>query len=232
MLQDAYSTEKFVALTWPNGKEILTQETYTRDYTKYLTIPPKETKCVLMAHFITSELVDHNAMVHVKLDTGHIMRVPLYYRVYYDIAKFLPSIVDFGVIPLNFDTITLPVSMKLRNGHDINKMYLTEVMLPLNDMRLDFVMGDWDRDKAHNTQVFNKNTKRLEEHRKGVLYKDVEFFLMTVILKPFKYGMINTYIKLTFQFEHGGTHKIELPVIGFVAPIHQLIIERKDNNFY
>ena len=232
VLQDAYSTEKFVILTWPNGKEILTEETYTRDYTKYLTIPAKETKCVLMAHFITAELVDHNAMVHLKLDTGNIMRIPLYYRVYYDIAKFLPSIVDFGVIPLNFDIITLPVSMKIRNGHNIQKMYLTEVMLPLNDMRLDFVMGDWERDKAHNTQVFNKNTKRLEEHRKGVIYKDVEFFLMTVILKPFKYGMINTYIKLTFQTEHGATHKIELPVIGFVAPMHQLIIERKGNNFY
>lgn len=105
-------------------------------------------------------------------------------------------------------------------------------MLPLNDMRLDFVMGDWDRDKAHNSQVFNKNTKRLEEHRKGVIYKDHEFFLMTVILKPFKYGLINTYVKLTFQTELGVTHKVELPIIGFVAPMQQLIIERKGNNFY
>ena len=119
MVQEAYSTEKFVMLTWPNGKEILTEETYSRDYTKYLTIPPKETKCVLMAHFNTSELVDHNAMVHLKLDTGHVMRVPLYYRVYFDIVKFMPSVADFGVVPLNFDTITLPVSLKIRNGHDI-----------------------------------------------------------------------------------------------------------------
>ena len=137
-------------------------------------------------------------MVHLKLDTGHVMRIPLYYRVYFDIVKFMPSIADFGVVPLNFDTITLPVTLNIRNGHDIKKMYLTEVMLPLNDMRLDFVMGDWDRDKAHNTQVFNKNTKRLETHRKGVIYKEHEFFLMTIILKPFKYGMIKTSIKLTF----------------------------------
>ena len=151
-----------------------------------------------MAHFQTSELIDHNAMVHLKLDTGHVMRIPLYYRVYFDIVKFMPSIADFGVVPLNFDTITLPVTLNIRNGHDIKKMYLTEVMLPLNDMRLDFVMGDWDRDKAHNSQVFNKNTKRLETHRKGVIYKEHEFFLMTIILKPFKYGMIKTSIKLTF----------------------------------
>lgn len=98
------------------------------------------------------------------LNSGHIMRLPLYYHVYYDIIKFLPSIIDFGVVPLNFDPIRLNVTLKLRNGHGFRMLTLTEVMLPLNDMRLDFVMGDWDRDTKHHTKVFNKNTKRLEEH--------------------------------------------------------------------
>ena len=55
---------------------------------------------------------------------------------------------------------------------------------------------------------------------------------MTVILKPFKYGMINTYIKLGFETEQGVIHQIELPVIGLVTQTHQLITEHKGNNFY
>ena len=89
-------------------------------------------------------------MVHLLLDTGHIMRVPLYYHVYNDIFKFLPSIVDFGVVPLNFDIVNLPVSLKIRNANTAagQTMYLTEVMVPLNDMRLDFVSGDWKSSKS------------------------------------------------------------------------------------
>ena len=232
VLQEAYSTEEFVTLSWPNGKELSSSETYTKDYSRYLTIGPNEQRVVLLANFETNEIVDHNAMVHLMLDTGHIMRLPLYYHVYFDLVKFLPSIVDFGVVPLNFDAITIPVTLKIRNGHGNRMMYVNEVMLPLNDMRLDFVMGDWDRDPNHNTKVFNKNTKRLEEHRKGLIYADQEFHLMTIIMKPFKYGMINTYVKITVQTELGSQHKIELPVIGYVTPKHDMVIERKGNNFY
>ena len=41
---------------------------------------------------------------------------------------------------------------------------------------------------------------------------------MTVIMKPFKYGIIDTEIKLTFISEYGATFKISCPIIGFVAP--------------
>ena len=62
------------------------------------------------------------------------MRVPLYYHVYIDLVKFMPSIIDFGVVPLNFDIVRLPVSFKVRpliiHGREI---YLTDAMLPLND---------------------------------------------------------------------------------------------------
>lgn len=80
----------------------------------------------------------------------------------------MPSIVDFGVVPLNFDIITLPVSLKIRNGHNISKMYLTEVMLPLNDMRLDFVMGDWEKTYHDNLKKV-KNNKIIKQVRKGVV---------------------------------------------------------------
>ena len=55
---------------------------------------------------------------------------------------------------------------------------------------------------------------------------------MTVVLKPFKYGMINTYIKLSFENEQGAVQQVELPVIGLVAPKHKLVAEFKGNNFY
>ena len=166
------------------------------------------------------------------LDSGHIMRLPLYYHVYPDIVKFLPSIVDFGVVPINFDALKIPVSLKIRNGMGLKMLYLTQVMLPLNDVRLDFTMGEWQNDKKGHVQVFNKHTKRMETHRYGHVYADEVFDLMNVIMKPTKYGMINTYIKLTFQYENGKAFLVELPIIGFVAPINELVIERKGNNFY
>ena len=55
---------------------------------------------------------------------------------------------------------------------------------------------------------------------------------MTVVLKPYKYGMINTYIKLSFENEHGVQQIVELPIIGLVAPKHKLVSEFKGNNFY
>ena len=126
-----------MSLKWLSAEEPLVDQ---------LTVKPGETKHVMTAYFQTAELVDHNAMVHLVLSTGHIMRMPLYYHVYEDVVKFLPSIVDFGVVPLNFDAITLPVSLKIRNGghHKIAQLYLDGVYLPLNDMRLDFQMGEWN----------------------------------------------------------------------------------------
>lgn len=104
-------------------------------------------------------------MVHLLLDTGHIMRVPLYYHVYNDIFKFLPSIVDFGVVPLNFDIVNLPVSLKIRNTNTATgqTMYLTEVMVPLNDMRLDFVSGDWKSTKSSPESSYRRKSNRLAQ---------------------------------------------------------------------
>ena len=116
-----------------------------------LTIQPGTTQTVLIAQFKTDQVLDHNAMVHLMLNTGHIMRLPLYYHVFTDVIKFLPSIVDFGVVPINFDALKIPVSLKIRSGTGIKMLFLTQVMLPLNDVRLDFVMGEWDRDKKGHT---------------------------------------------------------------------------------
>lgn len=54
ILSEAYSTEDFVTLTWPNGKELSSPDTYSKDYsTSYLTIPPKQSRIVLLAQFYT-----------------------------------------------------------------------------------------------------------------------------------------------------------------------------------
>ena len=123
--------------------------------------------------------------------------MPMYFHLYNDIVKFTPSIADFGVVPLNFDTMRMPVSLHIRdNYHPV--LYLTEVLLPLNDERLDFVMGDWDRELKGNIQVYNKVTNRLEEHRRAHVIQKQELQVFTILLRPNLLGMVDQTIRLTF----------------------------------
>jgi len=50
---EAYSTEEFVTLRWPDGQDFSSEQTFSRDYSKLLTIPPKEWRTVLTANFFT-----------------------------------------------------------------------------------------------------------------------------------------------------------------------------------
>ena len=158
------------------------------------------------AVFETDQVVDHNAFIHLQTDQGVILRVPIYYHVYTDVVKFLPSIVDFGVMSINFDVVRVPVRLRIRDGQNIPMLYLSEVLLPLNDERLDFVMGQWDRDPTGNIQIFNNHQQKLEEHRRGVIHAERDFFAFTVLLKPFKWGLVETRIKMKFQEKDGAVH--------------------------
>ena len=89
---------------------------------------------------------------------GDVLRIPLYFHIYTDLLKFTPSIVDFGIVPFRFDNLRVPVLVSIRNGFNIGLLYLKEVILPVSDKRLDFIMGKWDRDNYGNIQVFNKLT--------------------------------------------------------------------------
>ena len=113
---------------------------------------------------------------------------------------------------------------------DIEVLYLTEVLLPLNDERLDFVMGDWDRELKGNIQVYNKVTNRLEEHRRAHLNGQQELQVFTILLKPSLLGMVDSKIRLTFQEEGGKIHMIEYPIIGLVASSSSVMVDTKDNN--
>lgn len=101
-------------------------------------------------------MVDHRAVIHMVTNFGDVLRIPLYFHIYPDLLKFTPSIVDFGIVPFRFDALRVPVVVSIRNGFDIGLLYLNEVLLPVSDKRLDFVMGKWDRDSYGNIQVYNK----------------------------------------------------------------------------
>jgi hypothetical protein len=147
---------------------------------------------------------------------GDVIRIPLYFHIYPDLLKFTPSIVDFGIVPFRFDALRIPVLVSIRNGFDLGTLYLNEVLLPISEKRLDFVMGKWDRDSYGNIQVFNKQSMRLEEHRRGILHKDRSLELLTVVLDPVTYGELNTSVILVFLTEDGQEYRVSLPIIGHV----------------
>ena len=72
-------------------------------------------------------------MVHLLTSNGHVFRVPLYYHLYTDDFTFKPSIADFGVIPLNFDVLRIPVTVKVRSSSILKQATLTNVLYPIDD---------------------------------------------------------------------------------------------------
>ena len=160
--------------------------------------------------------MDHRAVIHMITSLGDVIRIPLYFHIYPDLLKFTPSIVDFGIVPFRFDALRVPVLVSIRNGFDLGTLYLNEVLLPISEKRLDFVMGKWDRDSYGNIQVFNKQSMRLEEHRRGILHKDRSLELLTVVLDPVTYGELNTSVILVFLTEDGQEYRVSLPIIGHV----------------
>ena len=170
-------------------------------------------------------MVDHRAVIHMVTSLGDVLRIPLYFHIYPDLLKFTPSIVDFGIVSYRFDAIRIPVLVSIRNGFDIGMLYLNEVLLPISEKRLDFVMGKWDRDSYGNIQVYNKQSMRLEEHRRGILHKDRSLELFTIVLNPIMYGELNTSVILVFTTEEGDEFKVELPIIGHVMRQNNLLVE-------
>ena len=53
-----------------------------------------------------------------------------------------------------------------------------------------------------------------------MIHEGHEFHLMTVVLKPDRYGLIDTYVKLSLKTEYDSVHKVNLPIIGLVVPNH------------
>jgi hypothetical protein len=70
----------------------------------------------------------------------------------------------------------------------------------------------------------------LEEHRRGIVYAETDFMLFTVLMKPFKWGMIDTNVKLTFKETDGTEHHVSLPIIGLVTPTNNIVLSDKHNS--
>ena len=164
-------------------------------------------------------------VIHILTSRGDVLRIPFYFHVYPDLVKFTPSIVDFGLVPFRFDLLKIPVSVNIRNGLDFSVLYLSEVLLPLTDKRLDFVIGAWDRESYGNIQVINKNSRRLEEQRRGVVQRDKSLHLFTIILNPVEFGPVDTNVVLVFNSEDGAEFRVDLPIIGYVLPTSNLLTE-------
>jgi len=47
--------------------------------------------------------------VHLRTSYNDVIRVPIYYHVHADILKLTPTVVDFGLAPLNFDVLKIPI---------------------------------------------------------------------------------------------------------------------------
>lgn len=112
----------------------------------------------------------------------------------------------------------------------MNLLYLSEVLLPISDKRLDFIMGKWDREHMGNNQIYNKQLGRLEERRRGILKKDSSLELFTIVMNPIAYGEINTAIVLVFVNEEGEEYRFELPIIGHVLRQSNLLVENMNGN--
>lgn len=230
---EVYSSEEYLKLYWPNSVQLAsTSEAQSnRDFSKYLKIEPgAKAKQILTYHFETDQVVDHRAVIHMVTSLGDVIRIPLYFHVYPDLLKFTPSIVDFGLVAYRFDALRVPVSVTIRNGFDVGILYLSEVLLPVSENRLDFAMGRWDRDSFGNIQVYNKQSMRLEEQRRGVLGKDRTLELFTIILDPTAFGELNTQVVLVFTTEEGKEFRVELPIVGHVMKQNNVLLEDRYGN--
>jgi hypothetical protein len=128
-------------------------------------------------HFEINRTMDFYVEIHIRTSLHDVIRVPLYYHVHSDVVKMSPTVIDFGVSPLNFDLLKIPLYAKSKIS-DI--MTIQEILLPLNDARLDFQFVDFFKQGANN-----------------VLRKSKELFLGFAILNPTKSGMVENKIILT-----------------------------------
>ena len=165
--------------------------------------------------FTSREVGDHRAVVHIYTNSGILVRLPLYYHVTNDLLSFKPSIIDFGFVPYRFDTISIEVFAKLRTPTS-EILYVEEVYFPMDDERLDFVMGSWAFDEANTVKKMTDNERYQDFHR-ATIYP-AYLHICTVAMKPYKFGMIDTKIRVKLIRYSGVVEIIEVPIVGYVSP--------------
>lgn len=85
--------------------------------------------------FEIDRTLDFYVEIHLRTSFMDIIRIPLYYHVHQDVARFSPPAVDFGLVPNGFDLVKVPLNARAKISEPL---LVTEVLLPLSDGRLDF----------------------------------------------------------------------------------------------
>ena len=115
IIQEIYSTEEDVRLKWPHSPEANSQQGED-SVVKFILVPEGSRKLIAYMVFEMNRTLDFCVQIHVKTSLGDVIRIPLYYHVHNDVMKFTPSIVDFGLAPLNFDVLKVPLHVKSRGN--------------------------------------------------------------------------------------------------------------------
>jgi len=75
-------------------------------------VPEGSRKLIANMVFEINRTLDFYVEIHIRTSLHDIIRVPLYYHVHQDVIKFTPNIIDFGLAPLNFDVLKVPLYAK------------------------------------------------------------------------------------------------------------------------
>jgi hypothetical protein len=137
IVEEMYSTDPLLPLRWPNTSQIISSSLKAMD--------DSPVKCTLIAEgsrkhltdivFEINRTMDYFFEVHLRTSYNDVIRVPIYYHVHADILKLTPTVVDFGLAPLNFDVLKIPIYARSKVSE---LLAIQEILLPLNDIRLDF----------------------------------------------------------------------------------------------
>jgi hypothetical protein len=161
----------------------------------YYLIPEGSRKVLVNMVFESNKTMDFYVEIHILTSLHDLIRVPLYFHVHSDPIKFSPSVVDFGLAPLNFDILKIPLYAKTKIAEPL---VLIDIQLPLSEGRIDFQMVDFTRSN-------------------NILRKNKDMFLGYAILFPVQPGPIETKIIVIMQGSRTNkTYTLDLPVVGSV----------------
>lgn len=146
---------------------------------KHILIPENGRKHISDIVFEINRTMDFFFELHIRTSFHDVIRIPIYYHVHSDVLKLTPGLIDFGLAPLNFDVLKIPIYAKSKISE---LLAIQEIMLPLDDPRLDFQMVDSILRNPSTTNMVRKNR---------------ELFLGWVLLNPTKPGVIESKISLT-----------------------------------
>lgn len=139
IIEELFSTEEDVKLKWPHNKEDMSEKFDSLEGgaspVQYILIPEGSRKQIANMVFESNRTLDFIVEIHIRTSLHDIIRVPLYYHVHQDFIKFSPNVLDFGLAPLNFDILKIPMYAKSKLSEPL---VISDILLPLGDKRLDF----------------------------------------------------------------------------------------------